>query len=105
PEAMRRNRVDHARQRTAAKRGGHATREELDEYPGVDSTRDMELLALDEALGSLARHDHRKAELVKLRYFAGFTLREAAELLGISTSTADADWAYAKAWLAVRLGH
>ncbi|MGE3775756.1 MAG: ECF-type sigma factor [Pirellulaceae bacterium] len=104
-EAMRRILVDHARQRSAAKRGGHATRVVLDEYPGVDSTRDMELLALDEALGSLARHDHRKAELVKLRYFAGFTLREAAELLGISTSTADADWAYAKAWLAVRLGH
>ena len=60
---------------------------------------DDELLAVHEALDALAAHDPRKAELVKLRYFAGFTLPEAAEMLGISQSSAEADWTYAKAWL------
>ena len=62
------------------------------------------MLALDEALGRLGRAHPRKAELVKLRFFAGLTNHEAAEALGISASTADNDWAYARCWLRVELG-
>ena len=65
--------------------------------PATD--RDDKLIALDEALDELARVDPTKAELVKLRYFAGLTTRDAAQLLGISTATADRYWAYARAWL------
>jgi DNA-directed RNA polymerase specialized sigma24 family protein len=61
------------------------------------------LVALDEALHKLAVHDARKAELVKLRFFAGLTIRQAADALDISESTADADWAYAKSWLCVQI--
>ena len=63
----------------------------------------VDLLALDEALERLEMKDSRKAELIKLRFFAGLTNQQAAEALGISASTADADWAYAKAWLRVKL--
>jgi RNA polymerase sigma factor (sigma-70 family) len=59
----------------------------------------LDLLALDEALEALEAKDRRKAELVKLRYFAGLTIEQAARALGISTSTADNDWAYARSWL------
>jgi RNA polymerase sigma factor (sigma-70 family) len=69
----------------------------------VAPSRNVDLIALDEALEKLANHDRRKAELVKLRYFAGLTIREAAAALGIAESTADADWAYAKSWLRVEL--
>jgi RNA polymerase sigma factor (sigma-70 family) len=64
----------------------------------------IDLLAVDELLADLAEIDGAKAELVKLRFFAGFTLAEAAEILGISPATADRHWAYARAWLADRLG-
>ena len=70
----------------------------------VDQGRSVDLIALDEVLDALAVHDERKADLVKLRYFAGLTIREAAGVLGISESTADADWAYAKSWLRVHMG-
>lgn len=103
-EAMRRILVDHARRKQAAKRaGGH-------EPIGIDvaliaaPSPDVDLIALDEALELLTAHDQRKAELVKLRYFVGLTLREAASTLGISESTADADWAYAKSWLRLHIG-
>ena len=66
-------------------------------------SRNVDLLALDEALDRLASHDRRKAELVKLRFFAGLTIRQAAAALGIAESTADADWAYAKSWLRLEL--
>ena len=66
-------------------------------------SRNVDLIALDEALDKLASRDSRKAELVKLRYFAGLTIRQAAAALGIAESTADADWAYAKSWLRVEL--
>jgi RNA polymerase sigma factor (sigma-70 family) len=75
----------------------------LDEDRIVAPTRDIDLIALDEALNQLAAHDPRKAELVKLRYFAGLTIQQAAAALQISESTADADWAYAKSWLRVRI--
>lgn len=103
-EAMRRILVDSARRKRAVKRGGEAREILLDDYI-ADSIGDVDLLELDDALEALADHDPRKAELVKLRYFAGLTIRQAAATLGIATSTADADWAFAKAWLRVRLGN
>jgi RNA polymerase sigma factor (TIGR02999 family) len=99
-EAMRRILIDRARDRKRLKRGGERWRVRIDldtllvEPPGDD------LLALDEALASLAREDPGAAELVKLRAFAGLTLAQAAEVLDIGRRTADRDWAYARAWLA-----
>ena len=102
-EAMRRILVDGAKRKKSIKRGGQVERVGLDEDQIVAPSRSIDLIALDEALGALSVHDARKAELVKLRYFAGLTLRQAAEALGISESTADADWAYAKSWLRVQM--
>lgn len=102
-EAMRRILVDSAKRKKAARRGGQAVRVELDENVIAAPTPGIDLIALDEVLNALAVHDARKAELVKLRYFAGLTSREAAEVLGISESTADADWAYARSWLRVHM--
>ncbi len=102
-EAMRRILVDNAQRKLTAKRGGQVQRVELDEDQIVAPSRNIDLIALDEALNELAVHDSRKAELVKLRYFAGLTIRQAADALQISESTADADWAYAKSWLRVRI--
>jgi RNA polymerase sigma factor (TIGR02999 family) len=102
-EAMRRILVESAKRKQAIKRGGQLQRVALDEDQIVAPTRDVDLIDLDEALNELALHDSRKAELVKLRYFAGLTIHQAAEVLQISESTADADWAYAKSWLRVRI--
>ena len=100
---MRRTLIDHARQKHRARRGGGRRRVGLDDLGGVDvaaqSTGADELLALDEALTRLAAADPRKAELVRLRSFAGLTLPQAAELLGIARATADRHWAFARAWL------
>ena len=103
-EAMRRILVEAARRRVALKRGGHVDRTdlELDHIPAPEP--DEELLALDEALDRLAAHDPQKAELVKLRYFAGLTADQAAAALGISPSTADRSWTYARAWLRRAVG-
>ncbi len=101
-EAMRRILVESARRKRSQRRGGDQQRGELiDDI--VAPQPDIDLIALDDLLESLNKHDARKAELVKLRFFVGLTLHEAAAVLGISESTADADWAYAKAWLKVRL--
>jgi RNA polymerase sigma factor (TIGR02999 family) len=102
-EAMRRILVDNAKRKKGAKRGGQLRRVGLDEVQIVAPSRSVDLIALDEALDRLAAHDLRKAELVKLRYFAGLTIRQAADALGISESTADADWAYAKSWLRLQM--
>jgi RNA polymerase sigma factor (TIGR02999 family) len=104
-EAMRRILVDSARRKKAARHGGQAERVDLDENQIVAPSPGIDLIALDEVLNALAVHDARKAELVKLRYFAGLTSREAAGVLGISESTADADWAYARSWLRVHMNH
>ncbi len=104
-EAMRRILVDSAKRKKTARRGGPAERVELDENQIVAPSPGIDLVALDDVLNALAIHDARKAELVKLRYFAGLTSRDAAEVLGISESTADADWAYAKSWLRVHIDH
>jgi RNA polymerase sigma factor (TIGR02999 family) len=94
-EAMRRILVENARRKKSIKRGGHLKRVELDGDFTVHSSPD-ELLALDDALAKLAREDPVKAELVKLRCFAGLSHQEAARALGISRPTADRYWVYAK---------
>ena len=102
-EAMRRILVEQARHNKSAKAGGQLRRANLSDVQVEAPSRNVDLVALDEALDKLANLDRRKAELVKLRFFAGLTIRQAAEALGIAESTADADWAYAKAWLRLEL--
>jgi RNA polymerase sigma factor (TIGR02999 family) len=99
-EAMRRILVERARRKGRVKHGAGAEHCDIGDVEIVAPVADAgELLAVNEALDQLARHDARKAELVKLRYFAGLTFEEAAEALGISVPTAKRDWAYARAWL------
>jgi RNA polymerase sigma factor (TIGR02999 family) len=98
-EAMRRILVDNARRKAAAKAGGGRRRLDLAEADPAIEGPSLDLLALDEALAALEAKDPRKARLIKLRYFAGLTVDEAASALGISPSTADNDWAYARSWL------
>lgn len=98
-EAMRRILVDNARRKKALKRGGNQEKVELDELNIVVDTEDDELLAIHEALDELAREDPIVAELVKLRFFAGLKIDEAALALNISRSTAKRHWNFAKAWL------
>ena len=102
-ESMRRILVDSARRKKSVKGGGHFERVELDEGQLVAPDRCFDLIALDEALDKLAVLDARKAELVKLRFFAGLSISQAADALRICESTADADWAYAKAWLRLQM--
>ena len=97
---MRRILVESARRKHREKRGGGAEHLDVDEIEiAAPTQQDDELLAVHEALDRLASHDARKAELVKLRYFAGLSFEETAEVLGISVPTANRDWAYARAWL------
>ena len=102
-EAMRRLLVDNARRKGRRKRGGASRRVNLQVHEPAIEGPNIDVLAIDDALGQLARTHPEKAELVKLRYFAGLTLAEAASALGISTATADRHWKYARAWLARRL--
>jgi RNA polymerase sigma factor (TIGR02999 family) len=102
-EAMRRILVESARRKQTVKHGGGWERVELTAIdPAVECPTD-DLLELDEALEKLSREDPRKAELVKLRFFAGLTNDQAAAALGIAPSTADEDWAFARAWLRVEI--
>jgi RNA polymerase sigma factor (TIGR02999 family) len=98
-EAMRRILVERARARGSAKRGGGRERLNLDELAVASSERPDELLALDDALTRLAAAEPQAAKLVHLRYFAGQTMGDAAEMLGLSLRSAHRLWAYAKAWL------
>jgi RNA polymerase sigma factor (TIGR02999 family) len=98
-QLMRRILVDHTRGRRAAKRGGEAVRVELDEALAIAEARDIDLVALEEALERLEALDPRQASLVVQRFFGGLTIEEAAESLGISLATAKRDWATAKLWL------
>ena len=102
-EAMRRILIDNARRKRAEKRGGHQFRQELDPSEIAAPEVGEDVLALDEALERLAAADAPVAELVKLRYFGGLTVKQAAEVLGVSPRTADAYWAYARAWLLTEL--
>ena len=98
-EAMRRILVERVRRKRTLKQGGGRAREEFDEVRLAAPEPVEDLLALDEALGKLAARDPAKAELVKLRYFAGMTIDEAAAALGISNATAKRYWTYARTWL------
>ncbi len=98
-ESMRRILVERARRRARARHGGGRRQFELEEGDLVGEPKNGQLLALDEALDHLAGEDRVKADLVKLRYFAGLTVEQAAEVLGISRATACRYWSYARAWL------
>ncbi len=98
-EAMRHILVDRARRKAAARHGAGMARLEFDEVFVAGESPDEHVLLVNEAIERLAEHDEAAAELVKLRFFAGFTFAQAAELLGISERTAKRDWAYARAWL------
>ncbi|HTL54925.1 MAG TPA: sigma-70 family RNA polymerase sigma factor [Candidatus Limnocylindrales bacterium] len=98
-EAMRRILVENARRKKRLKRGGDPQRVDLEEIELAAPMPDEELLALDEALTRLAQADARAAELVKLCFFVGLTQEQAAKELGISISTVERTWAYARAWL------
>jgi len=102
-EAMRRILVEHARRKQRPKHGGNCQRVDLNDGDLLVSAPCDDLVALDEALTKLAEIDNAKAELVKLRYFAGLTLEQAAEALNISPTTAKRHWTYAKAWLYGRI--
>ena len=98
-EAMRRILVDAARRRASHKRGGNRGRVDLLDQPASFGADQIDLLALNEALRKLEAEQPDKAQLVNLRYFAGCSLEQAAEILGISRATAQRHWTYAKAWL------
>ncbi len=99
-EAMRRILIDRARRKLTEKHGARAEHLDADDIEiAAPVDREDELLAVHEALDALAARDARKAELVKLRYFVGLTIDEAAEVLGVSAPTAKRDWTYARAWL------
>jgi RNA polymerase sigma factor (TIGR02999 family) len=102
-EAMRRLLIDQARRKAAARHGGGRARRDVAQVEIAAPVPDSDLLALDEALARFEAHDPAKAALVKLRYFAGLTIPEAAAALGIAPSTADRHWAYARAWLHAEL--
>ncbi len=104
-ECMRRILIDRARARNSEKRGGgnKASSVSLDAIPLSLSDVPADLLDLDAAMTALAAEDPQKAELVKLRFYAGLTLEQAARVLGLSPATADRHWAYARAWLHARL--
>jgi len=102
-EAMRRILIDQARRKRSVKHGGQRVRIDLDEVLVVEDEPRQDLLELDELLEQLAGADPRAAELVKLRFFAGLTGDQTAEVLGISPRSADLLWAYARAWLYEKL--
>ena len=98
-EAMRQLLVDRARQRKASKHGGDLRRTELAESKISCRSSDDELMAVDEALEALAQRDPTSAELVKLRFFAGLSMAEAAQAIGLPLRSAERRWTFAKAWL------
>jgi len=101
-EAMRRILIERARRRARQRHGGGLERVDVDDPAlaiAAPAATNDELLQVHESLDRLARHDARKAELVKLRYFVGLTIEQAAEVLGIAVPTAKRDWTYARAWL------
>ena len=102
-EAMRRILIENARRKQRARHGGHLRRVDLDAVNPGTETRDEEILALDEALTRLEERWPEKAKLVKLRYFAGMTIPEAAQAMGVSHATAERYWSFARAWLHAQL--
>jgi RNA polymerase sigma factor (TIGR02999 family) len=103
-QAMRRILVDHARKRKAAKRGGGVQfTMQLDAELAADHKAEPDLLALDRSLTALEAYDAQLGQLVSLRYFAGLTMAQVAEVLGVSLRTAERNWSYARAWLQVNM--
>jgi RNA polymerase sigma factor (TIGR02999 family) len=102
-EAMRRILVEGARHKGSLKHGGHRQRVELDSDCVATAPPSLNLLAIDDALTKLAAIEPAKAELVKLRFFAGLTMPEAADALGISLATAERYWTFARSWLYAEL--
>jgi RNA polymerase sigma factor (TIGR02999 family) len=102
-EAMRRILIDQARHKQSRRRGGGQKRLPLEHVEIAAPEPSLDVLALDEALARFEQVDRLKADLVKLRYFAGLTVEQAAEALGISATTADRYWSYARAWLHAEL--
>jgi len=98
-QVMRRVLVDYARGRRRAKRGCEPQKFSLEDNIAIPVHKDADIIALDDALSSLAASDARKAQIVELRYFGGFSVEETAKLLNISVSTVMADWKFAKVWL------
>jgi RNA polymerase sigma factor (TIGR02999 family) len=98
-EAMRRILIEHARRKSAAKRGGDRVRLDLDAVDIASDADEETLLCVNEALDKLAREDAKAAEIVKLRFFGGLTLAEAGQTLGFTERTAQRYWTYARAWL------
>jgi len=98
-ESMRRILVDDARRRESLKRGGNLVRVDLPDLVTPETNQQLDLIALDEALRTLEQEHPEKGQIVKLRFFAGCSLEETAEYLGISRATAQRHWAYARAWL------
>jgi RNA polymerase sigma factor (TIGR02999 family) len=98
-QVMRRILVDHAREKHAAKRGGNLTKLSLDEAVSFPQQREVDLLALDEALKELAQFDETQSRIVELRFFGGLTIEETAEALNLSPATIKREWTLAKAWL------
>lgn len=102
-EAMRRILVERARHKRSLKAGGNLRRQELADIEPAAEGPNFDLLVLNDLLEKLELHDRRKAEVVKLRFFAGLTTEEAAQVLGISIATADNDWAYTRCWLRLEM--
>ena len=98
-QSMRRILVDHARAQLVAKRGGEQQRVSLADIAEMPDARDAELIALDDALTTLAEFDPQQCRVVELRYFGGLTIDETAEALGISHATVEREWAMARVWL------
>jgi RNA polymerase sigma factor (TIGR02999 family) len=101
---MRRILVDHARSRRAAKRGGSDIKLPLEDAMIASEGREVDLVALDEALERLAAIDPQQSRVVELRFFSGMSVEETAEVLGVSTRTVKRDWNVAKAWLRREIG-
>jgi RNA polymerase sigma factor (TIGR02999 family) len=102
--AMRQVLVDHARKKTAQKRGGDAPEVPIDQVTLPRETKTEQLIALDDALGRLAERDERAAKVVECRFFGGYTIEETADVLDVSRSTVKRDWRAAQAWLNRELG-
>jgi RNA polymerase sigma factor (TIGR02999 family) len=98
-QIIRRILVSYARKRNSSKRGGGQTLLALDEAVALPGPRDMDLVAVDDALEGLSRIDPQQGRIVELRFFGGLTIESTADILGISTSTVNRDWTLAKAWL------
>jgi RNA polymerase sigma-70 factor, ECF subfamily len=104
-QIMRHILLDHARRRLAAKRGGAAEQINLDELPDISGDRARELIALEDALATLAQNDQRKARVVELRFFGGLSVEETAAVLAVAPETVMRDWKFARSWLHAELSN